>query len=89
LPVPIVLCYVLFNSLPVAVFGYFWLLGLNVFLVAVREALWLAIAPSDDTTEASGKGRFWLSPLAEPLAFLRLLTFALNGPTQWRGRKYE
>jgi dolichol-phosphate mannosyltransferase len=47
LPVPIVLYYLLFGSLPpVAVFGHFWLLGLNVFLVAVREALCLAIAPS-------------------------------------------
>ena len=90
LPVPIVLCYLLFGSLPpVAVFGHFWLLGLNVFLVAVREALCLAIAPSYDTTGASGKWLFWLSPLADPLAFLRILMDALNQPTQWRGRKYE
>ena len=56
LPVPIILCYLLFGSLPpVGVFPHFWLLGLNVFLVAVREALCLAIAPSYDTTGASGK----------------------------------
>jgi len=55
LPVPIVLCYLLFGSLPsVGVFPHFWLLGLNVFLVAVREALCLAIAPSYDTTGAGG-----------------------------------
>ena len=55
LPVPIVLCYLLFGSLPpVGVFGHFWLLGLNVFLVAVREALSWAIAPSYDTTGAGG-----------------------------------
>jgi len=90
LPVPIVLCYLLFGSLPsVGVFGHFWLLGLNVFLVAVRSALCLAIAPSYDTTGASGKWLFWLSPLADPLAFLRILISALNQPTQWRGRKYE
>ena len=90
LPVPIVLCYLLFGSLPpVSVFPHFWLLGLNVFLVAVREALCLAIAPSYDTTGASGKWLFWLSPLADPLAFLRILISALNQPTQWRGRKYE
>jgi dolichol-phosphate mannosyltransferase len=90
LPVPIILCYLLFGSLPpVAVFRHFWLLGLNVFLVAVREALCLAIAPSYDTTGASGKWLFWLSPLADPLAFLRILMDALNQPTQWRGRKYE
>ncbi|MEG4092141.1 2'-O-glycosyltransferase CruG [Microcoleus sp. Pol12B4] len=90
LPVPIVLCYLLFGSLPpVGVFPHFWLLGLNVFLVAVRAALCFAIAPSYDTTGASGKWLFWLSPLADPLAFLRILISALNQPTQWRGRKYE
>jgi dolichol-phosphate mannosyltransferase len=90
LPVPIVLCYLLFGSLPpVGVFPHFWLLGLNVFLVAVRSALCFAIAPSYDTTGASGKWLFWLSPLADPLAFLRILISALNQPTQWRGRKYN
>ena len=55
LPVPIVLCYLLFGSWPpVGVFPH-----------------------------------FWLSPLADPLAFLRILMDALNQPTQWRGRKYE
>ena len=83
-------CYLLFSSLPpIAVYRHFWLLGLKVFLVAVREALRLAIAPSYDTTEASRKWLFWLSPLADPLAFLRILISALNHPTQWRGRKYE
>ncbi len=55
LPVPIILCYLLFGSLPpVSVFPHFWLLGLNVFLVAVREALCLAIASSYDTTGTRG-----------------------------------
>jgi len=48
-------CYLLFGSLPpVGVFGHFWLLRLNVFLVAVGEALCLAIVPSYDTTGAGG-----------------------------------
>jgi len=90
LPRPIVLCYLLFSSLPsVAVFRHFWLLGLKVFLVAVRSALCLAIAPSYDTTGVSGKALFWLSPLADQLAFLRIFISALNQPTQWRDRKYE
>ncbi|MGB7708196.1 MAG: glycosyltransferase family 2 protein, partial [Microcoleus sp.] len=55
----------------------------------VRSALCLAIAPSYDRTNASGKWLFWLSPLADPLAFLRILISAINQPTQWRGRKYE
>jgi dolichol-phosphate mannosyltransferase len=59
LPVPILLCYLLFGSLPpVGVFPDFLLLGLNVSLVAVREALCLAIAPFYDTTGASGKWLF-------------------------------
>ncbi|WP_339400994.1 2'-O-glycosyltransferase CruG [Tychonema sp. BBK16] len=90
LPVLILLCYLLFGlRSPVAVFPYGLLLGLNVFLVAVRSALCFAIAPSYDRTNASGKWLFWLSPLADPLAFLRILISALNQPTQWRGRKYE
>jgi dolichol-phosphate mannosyltransferase len=90
LPVPIVLCYLLFGSLPPSgVFGHFWLLGLNVFWVAVRSALCLAIAPSYHTTGASGKWLFWLSPLVDQLAFLRIFISALNQPTQWRGRKYK
>ncbi|MBE9165838.1 MULTISPECIES: 2'-O-glycosyltransferase CruG [Microcoleaceae] len=90
LPVPIVLWYLLSGSVPaVGAFPQFWLWGLNVFLVAVRSALCLAIAPSYDTTQASGKWLFWLSPLADPLAFLRILISAFNQPTQWRGRKYE
>nr|WP_265234356.1 glycosyltransferase family 2 protein [Lyngbya sp. CCAP 1446/10] len=90
LPVPIVLWYLLSGSVPaVGAFPQFWLWGLNVFLVAVRSALCFAIAPSYDTTQASGKWLFWLSPLADPLAFVRILISALNQPTQWRGRKYS
>ncbi|MCC3451622.1 MAG: glycosyltransferase [Microcoleus sp. PH2017_29_MFU_D_A] len=90
LPVPIVLWYLLSGSLPaIAVSGQFGLWGLNVFLVAVRSALCFAIAPSYDRTQASGKWLFWLSPLADPLAFVRILISAFNQPTQWRGRKYS
>jgi hypothetical protein len=63
--------------------------GIECILVAVRWALCLAIAHSYDTTGASGKWLFWLSPLADSLAFLRILISALNQPTQWRGRKYQ
>jgi dolichol-phosphate mannosyltransferase len=72
-----------------AVFPHGLLLGLNVFLLAVRSALCFAIARSYDRTQSSGKWLFWLSPLADPLAFLRILISALNQPTQWRGRKYN
>ena len=64
------------------------LLGLNFFLVAIRFALLLAIAPSYDRTEAKGGWLFWLSPLADPLAVLRIFLSAARKPTRWRGRSY-
>ena len=34
-------------------------------------------------------GLFWLSPLADPLAVVRILLSSLKTPTQWRGRIYD
>ena len=61
---------------------------LNLFLLAIRFALLGAIAPSYDRTNARFSWLFWLSPLADPLAVLRIFLSALSTPTQWRGRKY-
>ncbi|MGF1497361.1 MAG: 2'-O-glycosyltransferase CruG [Elainellaceae cyanobacterium] len=65
--------------------------GLNLFLLLVRFALLVAIAPSYDFSQASfGKSwTFWLSPLADPLAVLRILLSAARTPTKWRSRSYE
>jgi dolichol-phosphate mannosyltransferase len=65
------------------------LLGLNIFLVVIRFALLLAIAPSYDCQNAKGGWLFWLSPLADPLAVLRIVLSAFRKPREWRGRKYE
>ncbi len=64
-------------------------LGLNVFLLVIRWALLFAIAPSYDRTGAKGSWLFWLSPLADPLAVLRIFLSANHTPTQWRGRNYS
>jgi dolichol-phosphate mannosyltransferase len=64
------------------------LLGLNGFLFAVRVALCAAIAPSYDLSQARAKWAFWLSPLADPLAVLRLWISATRRPARWRGRIY-
>lgn len=64
------------------------LLGLNLFLLAIRNAMLFAIAPSYDRTGATGGWLFWLSPLADPLAVLRIFLSAFRTPTQWRGRSY-
>ena len=65
-------------------------LGLNWFLVIIRVALLGAIAPSYDwskTPPIYGLA-FLLSPLADPLAFLRIILSALSRPRSWRGRSY-
>ncbi len=64
------------------------LLGLNIFLVVIRFALLLAIAPSCDRKDATGGWLFWPSPLADPLAVLPIFLSAFHTPKQWRGRKY-
>ncbi len=64
-------------------------LALNVALVVIRVALVGAIAPSYDLSGATGRWLFWLSPLADPLAVLRIALSSFRRPTQWRGRIYE
>jgi dolichol-phosphate mannosyltransferase len=53
-------------------------------LVAVRVLLQFALAGSYAVRGAP----FWLSPLADPLAALRILLSTLRRPTRWRGREY-
>lgn len=53
-------------------------------LLGARWLLLLAIAPSYATRGPS----WWLSPLADPLAALRLVISSLRRPTRWRTRRY-
>lgn len=63
-------------------------LGLNGFLVAMRMAMNLAVLQSYDRSQAHGKWLFWLSPIADPLAVLRIFLSSTRTPTRWRGRIY-
>lgn len=63
-------------------------LALNGFLVAIRVALLWAIVPSYDWSQAPITWTFWLSPLSDPLAVLRIFLSSVQRPTQWRGRSY-
>ena len=65
------------------------LLGLNLFLLVIRFAMLLAIAPAYDRQSAKGGWLFWLSPFADPLAVLRIFLSAFRTPRQWRGREYS
>ena len=63
-------------------------LSLNLLLMAVRVAMLWAILASFDRTRAKAPWLFWLSPLADPLAWWRVFSSAIAKPSQWRGRKY-
>jgi dolichol-phosphate mannosyltransferase len=92
LPLPVALSSLFFCPASVeSTTPLMFLLGLNLFLVAIRFALNFAIAPSYDRESASGfaKFMFWLSPLADPFACLRIFISAMSQPTQWRGRTYQ
>jgi dolichol-phosphate mannosyltransferase len=88
LPLLILLSYLFLPSLALSLPALL-LLGLNIFLVVIRFALLLAIAPSYDRQEATGGWLFWLSPLADPLAVLRIFLSAFHTPKEWRGRTYN
>jgi dolichol-phosphate mannosyltransferase len=86
LPIPLILIFlVLGNSSPTVIAS----LGLNLGLVAIRIALMWAIAPSYDLQQAKASWAFWLSPLADPLAVLRIFLSSVQKPSQWRGRIYS
>lgn len=63
-------------------------LGLNGSLVVMRLGLVAAIAPSYDFSQAQGRWAFWFSPLADPLAVIRIGLSAASTPKRWRGRAY-
>jgi dolichol-phosphate mannosyltransferase len=68
---------------------FLWaVLGLNGALVVMRLGLLVAIAPSYDFSQAQGRWAFWLSPLADPLAVIRIALSASSTPKRWRGRSY-
>lgn len=63
--------------------------SLNLLLVLIRVGLTFAISPSCDRTQAKPAWLFWLSPLADPIAVLRIFLSSIQTPTQWRGRSYR
>jgi dolichol-phosphate mannosyltransferase len=71
------------RSLPVIVTA-----AVNLLLVIIRFALCAAIRGSYDLANAQAKWLFWLSPLADPLAVVRIWLSANQRPRSWRGRNY-
>ena len=85
LPLPLLLLsgYLLYSgtSYPIVTI----LFSLNAFLFLLRCGMSIAIAPS----YSGSSFWFWLSPLADGLAVLRILLSSVRKPTQWRGRTYQ
>ena len=85
LPLPLLLLssYLIYlgNSYPII----FILLGLNGFLFLLRCGMLIAIASS----YSGSSFFFWLSPLADIPAVLRIFLSSLKKPTKWRGRSYS
>ena len=69
------------NSYP----SLFLLFSLNAFLFLFRCGMLIAIASS----YSGSSFFFWLSPLADQLAVLRIFLSSLKKPTKWRGRSYQ
>jgi dolichol-phosphate mannosyltransferase len=90
LPLPVSLVVLVSLSLGISSPVLMALLGLNLGLLVMRWALVGAIASSYDFTPSSSPASwlFWLSPLADPLAVLRIFLSARQRPKQWRGRIY-
>ncbi len=90
LPLPLSLIFLSYLGLGISSPVVTAAAALNLFLLLIRFALLFAIAPSYDRTQALPRSSwlFWLSPLADPLAALRIFLSAIQRPTQWRGRSY-
>jgi len=65
------------------------LLGLNLLLLMIRMMMLFAISTSYDLKSGRGSFLFWLSPMADPIAVLRIFLSSIRSPKQWRGRKYN
>ena len=66
-------------------------LGLNVFLLLIRVGMQVAVAGSYQWPKNfwSVAQCFWLAPLADPLAALRIALSSAQTSIQWRGRLYQ
>lgn len=88
LPLPILIIFLL-GLLKGETDLMFLLLGeLNGGLLLMRVGLLFAVAPSYDRASTSTSWLFWLSPLADLAAVLRIFLSASQRPKQWRGRVY-
>ncbi len=88
LPIPIVLGGLLLDAaresltLAAGTGGAAALIGINAVLLLMRVLLLVAMRPSFAVAGIA----YWLSPLADPAAALRVITTMIQRPREWRGR---
>jgi dolichol-phosphate mannosyltransferase len=83
LPIPLLIALSIWQPVPSLLINiWFWL---NAFLIFIRCLLVFGIRTS--YTEVGFW--FWLSPLADPFAVMRIWISALTKPKSWRGRTYS
>jgi dolichol-phosphate mannosyltransferase len=83
LPIPLLIALSIWQPVPSLLMNiWFWL---NAFLIFIRCLLVFGIRTS--YTEVGFW--FWLSPLADPFAVMRIWISALTKPKSWRGRTYS
>jgi dolichol-phosphate mannosyltransferase len=83
LPIPLLIAMSIWQPVPSLLMNiWFWL---NAFLIFIRCLLVFGIRTS--YTEVGFW--FWLSPLADPFAVMRIWISALTKPKSWRGRTYS
>lgn len=86
LPMLLLLSGVIVGGHPSLTIQLAW--GVNLLLLLIRLGLTGAIAGAYDLSKAKFPWFFWLSPLADPLAVVRIGLSSLRVPTTWRGRAY-
>jgi dolichol-phosphate mannosyltransferase len=89
LPIPILILVATLKAIGVSGSGLVALGFVNGLLVVVRFLLLLPIRGSYNFPDGDPAGyTFWLSPLADSLAVVRVILSSLSSPTSWRGRSY-
>lgn len=83
LPIPLLMALSIWQPVPSLLINIlFWL---NAFLIFIRCLLVFGIR----TSYTDVGFWFWLSPLADPFAVMRIWISALTKPKSWRGRTYS
>lgn len=81
----IVVIFLLFGALSVDTMADSLVVTGSLVLIGIRILMLGALAPSYERRSMG----YWLSPLSDPAAWLRLLISTISRPRRWRGRSFS